>query len=42
MKFTTSSRDTSCMLNRYAAWDCFSLKIATSTLATVTSFLPLD
>ena len=28
--------------SRYAACDCFSLKIATSTLATVTSFLPLD
>ncbi len=42
MKLTTSRRDTSCMLSRYAACDCFSLKIATSTLATVTSFLPLD
>src|SRR5690606_30428405 len=32
----------SCRLRKYTACDCFSLKIATSTLLPVTSFLPLD
>ncbi len=32
----------SCIDSKYAACDCFSLNIATSTLATVTSFFPLD
>ena len=42
MKFTTSSRVTWARASRNTAWLCFSLKIATSTLTTPTSFLPLD
>ena len=42
MKFTTSNRLISCCFNRYTACDSCSPKIATSTLAPVTSLLPED
>ena len=42
MKLTTSRRVTSCKPSRYTACDCFSLKMATSTLTGVTSLRPLD
>src|SRR5262245_51770092 len=39
---TTSPRATSCFCRKYTACESFSPKIATSTLAPVTSFLPED
>ena len=41
-KLTTSRRVTSARFSRCTAWLCFSLKMAMSTLATPTSFLPED
>src|SRR3990170_7308982 len=42
MKFTTSRRAMPCCCRKYTACESFSPKIATSTLAPVTSFLPED
>src|SRR6187549_1366149 len=41
-KLTTSRRVTSARFSRCTAWLCFSLKMAMSTFATPTSFLPED
>jgi hypothetical protein len=42
MKFTTSRRVMPWRCRKYTAWESFSPKMATSTLAPVTSFLPED
>jgi len=42
MKFTTSKRVTPCCCKKYTACESFSPKIATNTLAPVTSFLPFE
>ena len=42
IKLTTSKRVTPCCCKKYTACESFSPKIATNTLAPVTSFLPLE
>ena len=42
IKFTTSKRVTPCCCKKYTACESFSPKMATNTLAPVTSFLPFD
>ena len=42
MKFTTSKRVTPCCCRKYTACESFSPKMATKTLAPVTSFLPFE